>query len=134
MFTDDDIIHCYTRRQAIADGVLVDVTPTAREAGFVIPVAVTASVWQEFVRVPAEGLGQDEDGRLWDILFMLSLAIRTSRGSDRTSRGSGSTIRFALHVRNDNRPGDPPLVELYAVCGPDDDGKPCVTLMQLGED
>ncbi len=127
MFTEDDIIHCYTRRQAIADGVLVDVTTAAREAGFVIPVAVTASVWQEFVRVPAEGLGQDEAGRLWDILFMLLLAIKTSRGA-------GSTIRFALHVRNDNRPGDPPLVELYAVCGPDDDGKPCVTVMQLGED
>lgn len=127
MFTDDDIIHTYTRQQAIADGVLVDVTTTAREAGFVIPVAVTASVWQEFIRVPAKGLGQDEAGRLWDILFMLRLAIRGSCGS-------GSTVRFALHVRNDDRQGDPPLVELNAVCGPDDDGKPCVTVMQLGED
>ena len=35
------VISAYTRQQAIADGVLVDVTTTASEAGFAIPVAVT---------------------------------------------------------------------------------------------
>ena len=31
------IIHSYTRAQAIEDGILVDVSDTAREAGFTIP-------------------------------------------------------------------------------------------------
>jgi hypothetical protein len=128
MFTKDNLIHCYTRRQAIADGVLVDVTTTAKEAGFKIPVAVTASVWQECIRVPAGVSDQDEAGRLRDVLWMLYIAIWTSRSA------SGSHLRFSLRVRNDDREGDPPQVELDAVCGPDDDGKPCVTVMQLGED
>jgi hypothetical protein len=34
--TDPQLISSYTRSEALADGVLVDVTETAREAGFVI--------------------------------------------------------------------------------------------------
>ena len=41
----DPVIFAYTRAQAIEDGVLVDVSDTAREAGFKIPVAVSRSVW-----------------------------------------------------------------------------------------
>lgn len=34
-----EVIHRYTRAQAIADGVLVDVTAKARTCGFTVPVA-----------------------------------------------------------------------------------------------
>jgi hypothetical protein len=37
-------------------------------------------------------------------------------------------------VRNDNREGDPLLVDLKAVFGPDDDGSPCITIMLPDED
>ena len=40
-------IHVYTRAQAIADGVLVDVSDTARDAGFRVPVALTSAVWAD---------------------------------------------------------------------------------------
>ena len=33
MFDHADIIHCYTRADAIRDGVLIDVSAVAREAG-----------------------------------------------------------------------------------------------------
>jgi hypothetical protein len=36
--------------------------------------------------------------------------------------GAGE-VRFALHVRNDNRDGTPPLVRLKALCGPEDQGE-----------
>ncbi len=114
------VIFAYTREQAIADGVLIDVTETAREAGFRIPVALTYAVWQQYVAVPEGVTCQDEAGRLWDVLFMLRFAVRTGNG--------GSELRYRLHVRNDNREGDPPLVELKAVCGPDD-ASPCITVM-----
>ena len=39
-----EIIFSYTRAQAIADRVLVDVTPTALEAGFRFPVAATSAL------------------------------------------------------------------------------------------
>ena len=126
MFTKDDIIHTYTRAQAVEDGVLVDVTGTAREAGFVIPVAVTAAVWENCVRV-SEGVAcQSEAGRLWDVLNLLRYAIR---------RGGGrAELLFRLHVRNDNDEGEPPLVTLKAVCGPGDDPSPCLTIMLPDED
>ena len=41
----DPAIFAYTRAQAIEDGILVDVSETAREAGFRIPVAITRTVW-----------------------------------------------------------------------------------------
>ncbi len=122
----DNVIFSYTRAQAIADGVLVDVSKLASEAGFRFPVAVTAGVWAECVAVP-EGLTcQDETGRLWDVLMMLRHAIATSDGGDR--------VDFAVHVRNDNRDGTPPLVKLYALCGPGDDAEPVVTVMLPFED
>ena len=121
-----DIIFAYTRTQAIADGVLMDVTPTAKEAGFRYPVALTAAVWSKFVCVPEGVEDQDETGRLWDILCMLRFAIRRAH--------NGSELLFSLHVRNDNRPSTPPLIRLKAVCGPDDDGQPCLTVMLPSED
>ena len=69
------LIFSYTRAQAIADGVLVDVSKLAKEAGFRFPVAVTAAVWAECVTVPDGVAGQDETGRLWDVLNLLRFAI-----------------------------------------------------------
>ncbi|EQD30141.1 hypothetical protein B2A_14268, partial [mine drainage metagenome] len=37
MFSEDDVISRYTRAQAIEDGVLVEVSELAREAGFRFP-------------------------------------------------------------------------------------------------
>ena len=65
------VTFAYTRRQAIEDGVLVDVSETAREAGFNIPVALSRSVWERLVALPEGYCGfQSESGRLWDVLWM----------------------------------------------------------------
>ena len=125
MFTEDDIIHTYTRAQAIEDGVLIDATATAREAGIRFPVALTSAVWGEYVRVPNGVEGQDEPGRLWDILWMLSITIRRAKDPS-------DTLLYELYVRNDNR--WPRLVCLKAVCGPNDDASPCITVMLPEED
>jgi hypothetical protein len=119
------IIHAYTRRQALADGVLVDVSEMAQEAGVKFPTAVTAAVWAQYVEVPDGVGGQDVEGRLWDILWMFRNAARSCHGSE---------IHFQLHVRNDNRPGEPPLVTLKAVVGPGDDPEPVITIMMSDED
>jgi hypothetical protein len=76
LFEGADLIHAYTRRQALADGVLIDVTTTAKEVGFCFSVAVTAALWSRYVRVPHGVEGQDETSRLCDILGMLRYAIR----------------------------------------------------------
>ena len=68
------VIFAYTRAQAIEDGVLVDVSEMASEAGLKHPTALTAAVWAEYVQVPKGVKCQDEQGRLWDILNMFRFA------------------------------------------------------------
>lgn len=125
MTTDDILIFSYSRKEAIADGVLIDVTDTAREAGFRFPVAITSAAWATCVSVPAGVEFQDETGRLWDVLTMLRFASRNARGGE-------STLYFDVLVLNDRT--SPKPVRLKAVCGPDDDLSPCVTVMLPEED
>jgi hypothetical protein len=126
MFDNADLIHAYTRTDALSDGVLIDVSATAKEAGIRWPVALTCAVWERCVSLPLGVECQDEAGRLWDVLFLLRLSIGRSDG--------GTEIRFAVHVRNDNRESIPPLVQLKAVSGPGDDGEPVITVMLPEED
>ena len=122
-----EVIYAYTRAQAIADGFQVDVTKTAQEAGIRFPVFLTRSVFDAFVTVPQGVTGQDEAGRLWDVVWMLRFAIRkAASGQDR--------LPFALYVRNDNRA--PRLVKLIATCGAFDmdDPQPAITVMLPDED
>src|SRR5262245_15909909 len=127
MFENADLIHRYTRADALADGVLIDVSQTAREAGFRYPVALTAAAWAKCVAVPPGVRCQDESGRLWDVLTVLRCAIRGPRRAARA-------VRFGVCVRNDNRERPPPLVRLRAVCGSGDDAGPVITVMLPGED
>jgi hypothetical protein len=78
------------------------------------------------VAVPSGVAYQDEAGRLWDLVWLLRCAIGRSHGSPEA--------RIGVHVRNDNREGTPSLARLRAVCGPDDDGSPCITVMLPDED
>src|SRR5436190_11599196 len=110
MFRPEDLIHRYTRADALRDGALIDVSQTAKEAGIRWPVALTRAVWERCVSVPPGVAYQDEAGRLWDVLWLLRCAI---------GRGNGAAVRFGVHVRNDNRDRTPPLVRLKALCGPD---------------
>jgi hypothetical protein len=127
MFENADLIHRYTRADAIRDGVLIDVSAAARDAGFTFPVALTAAAWSRCVAVPPGVLCQDEAGRLWDVLTMLRVAA--GRPGD-----DPQEVRFAVHVRNDNRERPPQVVRLKAACGPGDDGEPVITILTPDED
>jgi hypothetical protein len=116
------IIYAYTRAQAIADGLQVEVTKLAKEAGIKFPVFLTRGVFDAYVTVPEGVAGQDEAGRLWDIVWLLRFAIL--RSPDRCDR-----LPFALYVRNDNHRAK--LVKLIATCGPLEmnDPQPAITVM-----
>ena len=121
------IVYSYTRAQAVADGVQVEVTKTAQEAGIKFPVFLTRTVFDACVTVPPDVSGQDEAGRLWDVVWMLRNAmLRAKPGHSR--------IPVALFVRNDNSRAK--LVKLIAQCGPldIDDPAPAITVMMPDED
>lgn len=119
-----DVIYSYSRKQALEDGVLVDLSDLGREAGIKFPVAVTNAVWSEYINVPEGVVGQDERGRAWDIVWMIRMAIASGKG--------GEKIRYSLLVRNDNRRSQ--IVNLKAICGPGDDMEPVITIMLPDED
>jgi hypothetical protein len=122
-----EVIFTYTRSQAVADGVQVEVSKTAQEAGIRFPVFLTRAVYDAYVSVPPGVEAQDEAGRLWDLIWLLRFAIRRARpGVER--------IPVAFYVRNDNRAAR--LVKLIATCGPldMDDPQPAITIMMQGED
>ena len=120
-------IYSYSRKRAFEDGVLIDVTTTAIEAGFNYPVAVTSAVWHEFI-VPddsAREQGQSIRGRLWDLLFTLAIEIRKNRGN--TTDILFWKVLFVIR-------GKLQLVTLKSVCGPGDQLEPVITVMKENED
>src|SRR5262249_57157129 len=71
MFDEADLIHRYSRADALRDGGLVDVSETAREADIRYPVALTRAAWEQCVAIPPGVVCQDEAGRLGAVLWML---------------------------------------------------------------
>ena len=122
------VIYSYTRSQAVADGVQIEVSKTASEAGIKFPVFLTRGVFDSFVTVPPGVTCQDEAGRLWDIVWMLRFAILRSRAG-------AQRIPVALYVRQSNTER-PRLIKLIATCGPldIDDPQPAITVMLPDED
>ncbi len=154
----EPVIYSYSRLQAIADGLQVDVSKVAAEAGIHFPVFVTRAVFDRYVAWPPVNqpsainhehpalAGQDEAGRLWDIIWMTRFAIIRMRSprNGSTLNSAPSTISHeplainrlpvALYVRN--HPQAAQLVKLIALCGPldIDDPQPAITIMLPYED
>lgn len=131
MFDQSDLIHAYTRAQAIADGVLVDVTQHAKEAGFKVPVALTQAAYFECVAWDdrdelAKPCGQSVSGRLWDVLWM---AFQAARKTD------GNVAPFSLlRVPREGDSLEATMVDLVLTIHPGDAGEPVCTIMEPGQD
>ena len=118
LFGRDDLIFSYTRSQALADGVLVDLSERARVCGIKYPTACTSTVWARIQAIPEQDRDMHEVAeavRISAVLSAMLEAIRKARGTDRVEfRALGA--------------------EMYARCGPGDDGEPVITMMMQGED
>lgn len=130
-FDGAEVISSYTRAEAIEDGVLVDVSETAREAGITYPVAVTRAVWEDCCEwtdadAKVKHGGQSVRGRLWDVVSMLGFAIR--------SGGRGDRLLYRLTRIPRPGHGAKRLVTLKSICGPGDDAEPVITIMLPEED
>ena len=125
-------IHVYTRAQALEDGVLVDVSETAREVGFKIPVAVTRAVWDQYIAWTDEDTHnqtiQDESGRLWDVFSMLIFAIKRDRFD------TGPLIYQLAVVPRDGKSRSAKHIKLKLCMGRGDQREPVFTIMLPTED
>lgn len=126
-----NVIVAYSRKQALADGILVDVTVQAAQNGFTIPVATTETVWEQYIEWDDSDLAcqtmQNISGRLSDVLWMLYLAIRSSKSSD--------YILYKLSViPRDGKTKAAKTITLKATISGGDNGEPVITIMLPHED
>lgn len=138
-FWDDaEVIYGYSRKQAIQDGELVDVSASseAREAGFRVPVALTRAVWDSFVDWDNEdvspkqqALGQSTAGRLWDVLYMAKYGISIAH------KNHGDTLLYELYaIKRDGHSTTPRSIKLKLHSGGGDNGEHVITIMLPNED
>lgn len=125
ILSEADVVYEYSRAQALEDGELVDVSEVAREAGWRWPVALTRAAWAGCVEVPPGVVGQDEAGRLWDVVYMAAQASKRAMARDRAPR---DRVPVELHVRANNLEELQPTVRLIAHVGPGDTPEPVVTI------
>ena len=106
-----DVISVYTRAQAHEDGVLVAIDREEHDGAglFRHPVSFTSNLLGELKR----GAGSDPatlSARIYDVCYMATVA---------TADGSDVFYKCIVGSRT---------LELWANCGPADDGSPCMTL------
>lgn len=129
-----EVIYSYTRAQALEDGVLVDVSEMAQEAGFKFPVAVTQRLHAEVITPDPRAAeeGQSVDGRLWDALYMLLMGIKGALPTKTYRTGVSQVTEYQCYFVMNRRQRR--LLTLKAVCGPGDEMEPVITLMLPSED
>jgi len=134
------IISSYTRAEAIADGFQVAIPPEiTKEAGIIFPVFFTRGVYDKYVKVPKGMKHQDEQGRLWDILFMFALQARKTDSEELNFQfccqlpNAGDWTKYEKVCEGNRLLRD---VTLRAVIGPLDldDPNPAITIMFPDED
>lgn len=125
-FDDAEVVHAYSRANAIEDGVLFDITEQAKACGIVYPAAMTPGVWAEVICVP-QGTASDcvaaEDDRIAKLLSITMDAVQMS-----------GTRRAHFEYPGGVGGSEPKSVKLWAVLGPGDDARPVLTIMLEGED
>ena len=114
-----EVIFSYTRAQAIADRALIDVTPTAAEAGFGFPVAVTSDLMAAIETIPQKYSHEDIEGRLWDVLWIASLSARRAKPGC-----SHIAFEVVLHIEGTTKKYQTLILDI----GPGDTPKPVITI------
>lgn len=116
-----EIFHSYTRKQAIQDGILIDITAESKEFGFVYPIAITDGLFAELASNKPEY--ETYLARLNDALMLLYLKITHSKDE--------SIVFYDMLITNAK--GQKETLSLKCICDGGDDGKPVLTLMMSSE-
>lgn len=131
MFRDFEIVHSYSRAEAIADQALYDLSarfPEQTRQLFKYNVCCTAAVWAIIEQGAAAGNGNSEAGIVWDLLWMSQKGV--VQEIDATQRLFNCIITGA----GGNRFARNQTYTFRAVCGPGDDCEPVITILLPGED
>ena len=122
----EELVFKYTREDALSDGVLVNVSETAKKLGFKYPVAITERLYTALSNIPEVHSHETYEGRLRDVLWMCYLEARKTVKDQ-------MLFKVILHTENVIRENEPPIA-LKSMCHPGDNLEPVITIMFPDED
>lgn len=102
----------------------IDVSEQAKSSGLLMPVFITSTIWNEIIEPDEEAvkMGENEKGRVKEILSQLVMAIRLSRQTQKTNI-INFNASFTKQGKSENS-------ELSSFIGPisKENKNPCITL------
>jgi hypothetical protein len=114
-----------TRKQALEEGKQKDASDAAKEAGLLVPVYITSTVWDNWITPDEEAVkkGENEQTRLRNVMDKLLYYIRVHRQTNRSN-----LIYFPVPMSKDGKEEN---VQLLSNLGPVEraDNRPCITIM-----
>lgn len=114
-----------TRKQALDEGKLRDVSDLAKEEGLLVPVYITSTVWDSWITPDNDGIkkGEDEKTRLRNVMDKLIYYLRVHR---QTNKSNLIYFPVPLTIK-----GETENVQLLSHLGPIEktDHRPCITIM-----
>jgi hypothetical protein len=120
-----DEVFRYTRADALQDGILLDITDTARICGrVVVPAAMTIGLWQHVAGGEAFA---PADERVKDVCYALAFASVGLIPSQRFEGPQSETMLYGFEMQGRS-------IEVKAVAHPGDNWEPVLTLMLPTED
>ncbi len=130
----ENIVASYTRNEAIKDGEIVELTNYSKELQedikglFKFPISFTKRVIDMVEDKPSF---EDIEGRLWDICYMMFYHIKT-----KGIKEDYCIFPLILNDKNSFENGKEEIkeIKLKGVFHPDDNGYPCITIMDKNED
>ena len=114
----------YSRTQAIRDGMLIDVTPLAREIGFRDAVAFT---WRALIQ-STDDCGADQADFYARLLLLLFSAVSALRAQ---SHRRLTEVDFT--IQPPAGPDHGPAVMLKIIAGPGDRGETVLTILSVDD-
>ena len=123
MFEDAELISCYSRQDAIDDGLLISLSDLTKDpqilGTYKYPICLTDSVFGEIREDLDRNKHKELNGILWDIVSMSHLCV--------LKRISESIALFAVRLNDRD-------IVLKIQCHASDDFSPCITIMGKDED
>lgn len=120
-----EVIHKYTRAQAIDDGFIIDCTEIAKSSGFKVPVGLTRQSWEYCIeyrgRLDEKAKSRIEHTRLIGLMTHTFIEVRKQRDA--------SDVEFFYNLTPDNPQREKgTMIKLNVNIGPGDDLEPVLTI------
>ena len=112
-------------QQAIDTGVLIDVTPTAKQVGLSFPVTMTKPLWETGIAADKTLTEEEQSARLRDVLMAFRLRL-TAQPTTAPLMDFQALLAFPHGAV-------PKLVPLFALVQPDEHNQATVTLLLPSE-